>query len=1011
MDNAWNGFNTSLFAYGQTGAGKSYSMVGYGEDKGIIPLTCDELFKRIQRNEEAHTTFGVEVSMLEIYNEQINDLLNPKNRPKGGLKIRSNSALGVYVEGLSKHVVKNYQEIEKEMEEGTLARTVASTNMNATSSRAHTVFTVYFTKTKNDPELAQPAAMQAKISLVDLAGSERAESTGATGDRLKEGSAINQSLSALGNVISALAEKSKGKKDVFVPYRNSALTRLLQESLGGNSKTIMIAALSPADINYEETLSTLRYADRAKQIKNKAVKNEDPQDKLIRELREQIALLQAQLAGGAGAMAATEALRQKRGDDDVDNGTAAEQLESTMKLLEEAQMTDAEKDARTAQYLKDREQDLEDNGLSILEIGGAYGIHKDQPHFVNLHEDPSLSENLIYFLKEGTTRIGKKGADPPNDICLSGLNLLDHHAICVYDGNETTLEPMEGARIFINGESITAKVTLTQSCRIILGNNHVYRFKNPKGAETQQKLDAHGNVVPMDWEFALMEMAAAQGYMTQADVEARSKEMEERSAAAQKELEEKLKQMEEELQNAKADAAKSAEESQKALQEKMKGASGKDKAKLEKEMKEKQKELELQNAYLQEKLQKQTEEINMRIKAVQRSRVDEAALLKEVTNFVALCNEANAISQEMRKNITFELKLVTIIPDSGALDSDRFMNSLELQIIVRNKKGLSWRWSKEKFSTRIYMMRDCYQEWAEDHSIVTPEEVDPFYDPPEDQLIGKCHFYMESLAFLLDNTQSVPIVDQAGRKQGEVLISVIPVSLDGKEVEPTEEPTSMLGKMLEFVVAITRAEGLPKGLCTSPFARFNILGDTQTHQTPVIAGRTDKPRWDYERSFKIKVDTDFLSFLESGALAVEVWAQQVLSGAVSSSGKQVRQARVLFIYLKEGKNLVAKDAGNKSDPFVLFRVGEISYRSKIIPKTLNPKWEQEIPIILPQTANSVLLEVWDDDGKGKSEYMGEANIPLSRLNPGIAVKQEVTLHNVAKGKVVLSLLLTKWSMD
>jgi len=301
LENAWQGYNVSLFAYGQTGAGKSYSMVGYGEDRGIIPLALEELFRRIEVNDQPDVTFRVEASMMEIYNEKVRDLFNPSNKANegGGLKVRDHPKTGPYVDSLALLPVKDYKQVENLMEEGTKARTVASTQMNATSSRAHTLFTIMLTQTKVDKAAGKAMDKVSKISLVDLAGSERVSGTGATGDRLKEGAAINKSLSALGNVISALAEASGsgGKKKGVIPYRDSVLTWLLKESLGGNAKTIMIAALSPADINYEETLGTLRYADRAKQIKNSAVVNEDPNQKMIRELKEEVERLRALAAG------------------------------------------------------------------------------------------------------------------------------------------------------------------------------------------------------------------------------------------------------------------------------------------------------------------------------------------------------------------------------------------------------------------------------------------------------------------------------------------------------------------------------------------------------------------------------------------------------------------------------------------------------------------------------------------------------------------------------------------
>ena len=269
LDNAWQGYHCCLFAYGQTGSGKSYSMVGYGANKGIVPISCDEIFSRISQNNDNDKKYEVQVSMLEIYNEKVQDLLiDPNKRPPGGLKIRQSTVLGVYVEGLTKYPVTSYEEIDRKMEEGYRNRTIGATLMNATSSRAHTIVMIDFRQlTQVGKKTTTKISM---INLVDLAGSERLGSTGASGDRLKEGCNINKSLLILGNVINCLADKAIGKaKNMLPPYRDSALTRILQNALGGNSKTVMICALSPASINYEETLSTLRYADRAKKIQNK----------------------------------------------------------------------------------------------------------------------------------------------------------------------------------------------------------------------------------------------------------------------------------------------------------------------------------------------------------------------------------------------------------------------------------------------------------------------------------------------------------------------------------------------------------------------------------------------------------------------------------------------------------------------------------------------------------------------------------------------------------------------
>ncbi|VDM43500.1 unnamed protein product [Toxocara canis] len=304
LDNAWKGYNCSLFAYGQTGSGKSYSMVGYKKNKGIIPIVCEELFKRIDENraKDKDTEYQVSISMFEIYCEKVRDLLSTKPPPKGGLKVREHAKNGFYVEDLSSVPVNSYKEIEQKMDEGTKQRTIAATDMNATSSRAHTIVKIQFNQ-KSAKSGGGTTTKSSQINLVDLAGSERQKDAGSEGDRLKEGIVINQSLSTLGRVIKALYEQQgKKKKGISIPYRDSVLTSLLKNALGGNSKTIMIAALSPADINYEETLSTLRFADRAKSIKTKAIVNESATERMIRELKEENARLLEMIQSGTVAV-------------------------------------------------------------------------------------------------------------------------------------------------------------------------------------------------------------------------------------------------------------------------------------------------------------------------------------------------------------------------------------------------------------------------------------------------------------------------------------------------------------------------------------------------------------------------------------------------------------------------------------------------------------------------------------------------------------------------------------
>ncbi|KAL8576237.1 hypothetical protein ACOMHN_006160 [Nucella lapillus] len=477
LENAWKGYNCSLFAYGQTGSGKSYSMVGYGNNKGIIPMACDELFKAIEEKRQKagkDEDYQVTLSMLEIYNEQVRDLLSGKAPSKGGLKVRQHPTKGFYVESLISAPVGSYSQIDNRIQEGTRNRTVASTNMNATSSRAHTIVAITFVQ-KTPNESGKSMTKTSIINLVDLAGSERADSTGATGDRLKEGSAINQSLSMLGNCIAALAANSSSKKKIIVPFRDSVLTKLLQNALGGNSKTVMIAALSPADINYEETLSTLRFADRAKQIKTTAIVNESPTDKLIRELREENQRLMELLKQGGGAAAAAMiGQTASAGEPDAE-------VEEMKRVLEEQMKKNQDELEEMKKSYEERAKDT-----STASAGQMAADQKNQeerkvvPHFWNLNEDPSLSSVIVHFCREGTSKIGNKKASPAPEILLNGLSIQPNHGVVVNKKGSVTLKPESGAKVLVNGQVIKSEATLHHNDRVLFGSNHLYVFHHPQ---------------------------------------------------------------------------------------------------------------------------------------------------------------------------------------------------------------------------------------------------------------------------------------------------------------------------------------------------------------------------------------------------------------------------------------------------------------------------------------------------------------------------------------------------
>ena len=483
LDNAWKGYHCCLFAYGQTGAGKSYSMVGYGNNKGIVPISCEEIFNRINENKDPNLHFEVEVSMLEIYNEKVQDLLMPPSkRPTTGLKIRESKTLGIFVEGLTKYPVMSYKEISDKMDEGYENRTIGSTVMNATSSRAHTIVTIEFNQIQNIG--TTKSSKLSKINLVDLAGSERQKSTEATGDRLKEGCNINKSLLVLGNVINTLADKAMGKKkDVLPPYRDSALTRILQNALGGNSKTVMICALSPASINYEETLSTLRYADRAKKIQNKAVINESEHDKTVRllkeennELKKKIEELSKKILGGVIKEEDKEIFKNLK-----------EQYDATEKICENLSKS-------FSQRIEEAKKN--DKDFSYEKVDCNY------PHLIVLNEDPQLSHKLKYSLKKLPIYVGRKHGNPIPEIKLSGIGIKQNHAIFIKGNNENEIilkyNDIDAKNfIFINGKKIKNDgQILNNKDRIIFGNNTIMLFMIKSDLK---------DIFEFDWENAQME--------------------------------------------------------------------------------------------------------------------------------------------------------------------------------------------------------------------------------------------------------------------------------------------------------------------------------------------------------------------------------------------------------------------------------------------------------------------------------------------------------------------------
>ncbi|XP_014424306.2 chromosome-associated kinesin KIF4A [Pelodiscus sinensis] len=389
----FKGYNATVLAYGQTGSGKTYSMGGtYTADQehepivGVIPRVIKLLFQ--EKEQRLEWEFTLKVSYLEIYNEDILDLLSPSRERSSQISIREDPKEGIKIIGLTERDVACAQDTVLCLEQGNNSRTVASTAMNSQSSRSHAIFTISVEQRKKSDK---NNSFRCKLHLVDLAGSERQKKTKAEGDRLKEGININRGLLCLGNVISALGDENK--KGGFVPYRDSKLTRLLQDSLGGNSHTLMIACVSPADSNLEETLNTLRYADRARKIKNKPIINIDPQAAELNHLKQQVQQLQVLLLQAHGGTLPVSI-----------NMEPSENLQSLMEknqsLMEENEKLSrglSEAAGQTAQMLERiilTEQENERMNAKLEELQQHAACKLDLQKLVETLEDQELKENI-----------------------------------------------------------------------------------------------------------------------------------------------------------------------------------------------------------------------------------------------------------------------------------------------------------------------------------------------------------------------------------------------------------------------------------------------------------------------------------------------------------------------------------------------------------------------------------------------------------------------------------------
>ncbi|XP_016347854.1 kinesin-like protein KIF13B isoform X3 [Sinocyclocheilus anshuiensis] len=883
LHNAFQGYNACIFAYGQTGSGKSYTMMGSADQPGLIPRLCSSLFERTIQQQREEESFTVEVSYMEIYNEKVRDLLDPKGS-RQALRVREHKVLGPYVDGLSRLAVESYKDIESLMSEGNKSRTVAATNMNEESSRSHAVFNIILTHTLKDLQSGTSGEKVSKLSLVDLAGSERAAKTGAAGERLKEGSNINKSLTTLGLVISALADQGAGKnKNKFVPYRDSVLTWLLKDSLGGNSRTAMVATVSPAADNYDETLSTLRYADRAKSIVNHAVVNEDPNARIIRELREEVEKLRDQLTQ-AESMKAPE---------------LKDRLEESEKLIQEMMVTWEEKLRKTEEIAQERQKQLESLGISLQSSGIKVG--EDKCFLVNLNADPALNELLVYYLKEHT----KVGSADSQDIQLCGMGIqAEHCVINITPEGAVFLSPYRNSRTCVNGSPVTSRQQLHHGDRILWGNNHFFRINLPKrrlrGEEEEgeggnmkksnssEQLDGEGDTasevsseVSFSYEFAQTEVmmkALGSNDPMQAVLQSLERQHEEEKRTAlerqrlmyEQELQQLRKQLTPDRQSMQIPQSQPLQPQYRSWERLSQGGMS-------------------SSPSSQHRLRQWSEEREVVLTRSFRK------LREQIVRANLLVQEASFIAEELDKRTEYR---VTLQIPAANLNANRKRDAVlsEPAIQVRRKGKGKQIWALEKMENRLVDMRELYQEWKdfdEDNPVMCSyfKRADPFFDEQVNHsLIGVANVFLSCLFYDVKLQYAVPIINQKGEVAGRLHVEVMRMgggfddSVVGGDDSDGSPDGDVQERKLVCMIKILQATGLPQYLSNFVFCQYSFWDQAE----PIIVAPEVDPSASFSSSKDphcmvvfdsckenaVTVTEDFIEYLTEGAVAIEVFGHR-----------------------------------------------------------------------------------------------------------------------------------------
>lgn len=669
---------------------------------------------------------------------------------------------------------------------------------------------------------------------------------------------------------------------------------------------IMIAAVSPADINYEETLSTLRYADRAKQIKNSAKVNEDPNEKLIRELREEIERLRKGVSAGSVPAQSSEEIDKMR--EEVE---AQKMMMEKMRKDWELKLKSAEQDGAA------RRDELVQQGLRV----GAQS-EPEGPHFLNINEDPALSGAVCYVLSNGSNRVGKvtPGSSGAAEVAikLSGVSIVENHA-CVHreDGGTTAkirLESLEG-KSYVNGKCVEGSVGLKHGDRIIFGTNHIFHLKIPGAANDEVPPELQGEQA---YSFAIAEMAAEQGGQVMfaqagaasvvADAEARAhlEKMKQQFAVEKAEMEKQLAEEKRAIEKkAQADAQRLKEQGHSEAVDQME-------KQFQRENELQQKRLHEQELAFSQRLAEQQRLLDLELERQNRSAASKRArqaaqemLRESIMKHLPMVTEANDISNELQKDVRFEL----IVVQKSAVDriSDTIKDFVDdvdvcaVRVLFGDKHDKLW--SAEKFADRLYLMRDLLYNQGQDEGAASDDDddedayqnesaqQDPFFDSIEAVLIGRAVMYLESLFYLISvPSLELPVVDFRGRKEGALLVGLQIFDRDGNEFDVDSMDNDCVeglrqGTQCTIRLHVFKAKGLPQTMkCFHVECSF--FTDKVPLKTSVSQDKGVNPSWDFEKSLPAVVDDGFMKYLQTGSLIFEVFGESTYDPAAVARTKR-----------------------------------------------------------------------------------------------------------------------------